>query len=217
MQKLLIVFITLSILCFSCKKEKPQTPEPTPKIDDIIYLNYAHLKPGNYWVYQVFEVDTLGNATATSQYDSVFVSKDTVINGKTYAVKVDPLYNNTYLRDSLHYIVNSFGRIVFSSVDFYATFSTNYFIWTGSTDTVAYIHTYMTDKDKDVTVPAGSFKTVARNEHWFMFPGYRNGGIIIEQKTKYNIDIGIVSEALPFIFHNAYLRNERRLVRYFVQ
>ncbi|MCC6186128.1 MAG: hypothetical protein IT256_03140, partial [Chitinophagaceae bacterium] len=68
MQKLLIVFITLSILCFSCKKEKPQTPEPTPKIDDIIYLNYAHLKPGNYWVYQVFEVDTLGNATATSQY-----------------------------------------------------------------------------------------------------------------------------------------------------
>lgn len=215
----LIVFITLSILFFSCKKEKPQAPNPSPKIDDIIYPDYAHLKTGNYWIYQVFEVDTLGNAIATSQYDSVYISKDTSINGKLYAVRVDyqnPAENISYLRDSLHYIVNSYGRIVFTSVEFGKVFHSSYFDWGANTDTVAFVEHLMTGKDENVSVPAGTFTTMSFTQRWNMYPKYRNSGALIQQRTRYNLGVGIVTESLPFNFHLP-IRKERRLIRYSVK
>ncbi|MFA6151756.1 MAG: hypothetical protein WC716_10585 [Chitinophagaceae bacterium] len=222
MYKIPLVLCALTLLCISCKKKETVTPKIPPQ-PDVIYPDYARLKPGNYWIYQVFEVDTFGNATPTGVFDSVYAGPEKEFNGKMFQLRMAPEtagskdYTGAYMRDSLYYIVAPNGKIRFSSTDFEKTFSSWYFDWSGSTDTAAFIHTFMTDKDKKTIVPAGTFQTAAFDEQWNMYPGYRNGGIIIEQKIKYNIDIGIVSEALPFYVYTAHLRKERRLVRYSVK
>ncbi len=222
MYKIPLAFCALTLLCLSCKKRVVVTPKIPPQ-PDVIFPDYTHLKPGNYWIYQVFDIDTFGNATPTDVFDSVYAGPEKEFNGKMYQLRMFPQiagskdYTGEYLRDSLYYIVGVNGKIRYSSTDFEKTFSSWYFDWAGSTDTVAFIHTFMTDRNKKTLVPAGTFETNAFDEHWYMYPAYRNGGIIIEQKTKYSIDVGIVSEALPFYFSSAYLRKEHRLVRYNVK
>lgn len=71
------------IVLSSCKKDKNDpVPQPNPVPD------YAVLKVGSYWVYDTYYSDSNGVETLTSQRDSMFVEKDTVINGKTYYKKV---------------------------------------------------------------------------------------------------------------------------------
>ena len=73
-----LVISCVSLLICSCEKpdddNDPITPAP------LVYDNYSQLKVGNYWIYQRFEVDSLGIGTPTSVYDSCYVEKDTLIN-----------------------------------------------------------------------------------------------------------------------------------------
>jgi len=71
---LLLAFVS-STLFIGCFKENQES---------VVYPDFAMLKVGNYWIYQYFDIDSLGNATATNTYDSCYVEKDTTINGKTY-------------------------------------------------------------------------------------------------------------------------------------
>lgn len=222
MYKIPLVLCALTLLCLSCRKKETVTPKIPPQ-PDVIYPDYAHLKPGNYWIYQVFDIDTFGNATPTAVFDSVYAGPEKEFNGKMFQLRMEPdnagskNYTGAYMRDSLYYIVGVSGGISFSSTDFNTIFYSKFFDWEGSTDTVALVQRKMTDRNTTITVPAGTFLISASSQFWYMYPNYRSGGAVIEQKTKYNIDIGIVSEALPFYVSTAYLRKERRLVRYSVK
>lgn len=205
-----IFFIACFTIFSSCKKDKDPIIAPTEKAD------YGQLKEGNYWVYEVFDIDSVGNATPTGVYDSCFIYKDTIINGNTYFEMHRPgsgiLNPVSYIRDSLNYIINSSGRIIFSSSDFSTTFNTDY-SFASPGDTIAKITSKMADKDMSVITPAGAFITSNFKLTYSIYPSWVMYYSTLYQNTRYAKDIGIVTETLP-VFLGSIFFKERRLVRY---
>ena len=222
MSKLLLALSALILLCLpSCKKDKMTTTDPSSKICDIVYVDYSHLKEGNYWIYEIFDVDSLGNAFATGKFDSVYAGPEQIINGRSYQVRLSPdasgMYTGYPVRDSLHYLVTQAGTIKFSSVDFNTIFNSKYFVWTELKDTVALVQHQMKDKNLKVKVPAGEFETSSYTETWDMYEKHVTGGYKTRaHKTRYNINIGVVSEVVSFYLYDR-IYQERRLVRYKVK
>ncbi|HLN52663.1 MAG TPA: hypothetical protein VK212_03075 [Lentimicrobium sp.] len=206
MKKLWMIVIAAALF-ISCNKEEGDKPITLPP-------DYANLKVGNYWIYQHFKIDTTGEETALDKYDSCYVEKDTVINGKTFYKMIRPraIYSKyVYLwRDSSGYIVNTSGKIWFFAEDFTTVFDTTYAFGAGDTTYVA--TSRMVDKDKVVTTPAGDFVTRTYQirydlEEWLTpySPRFSN--------MRFTKDIGIVSETLDIYALNPFY-TERRLVRY---
>ncbi len=150
-----IVFTALIIGLFSCKKEDDEI-KPTP-----INNSYTKLEVGNYWIYENFEIDSNGTETPLNTFDSSYVEKDTLINGNKYAVLVLPdiIQPRKFLRDSLHYIVDSMGIIRFSSQKFNSELMPTHYKIIKAGDTLFSRRIYMTNKDSLVSVPAGDFLT----------------------------------------------------------
>lgn len=213
------ILLSISLICifmYSCKKDKDNEtnpPEPAPS-----YKNYGQLKVGNYWVYQLFEIDSSGAAAALPQFDSIYVEKDSSINGKTYykIVKPKPYVANQhdiyFERDSLHFIVASNGRILFSSEDFSSIFFRQ-FITAGPGDTVFSIVQQMADKNQVAISPSGSYATMNFKEIYSFYPSWSSFGSNRYKHTRYAENIGIVIETLPFFASNPN-SFERRLLRY---
>src|SRR6218665_521565 len=213
------VAVAAIALIFACKKtqgfkiELEKVPAPDP-----VYTNYSQLKIGNYWVYRPYTVWPDGTETNQVQYDSCYISKDTLIRGHTYFKMNRPKAIFTtdrvsFLRDSLHYIINSDGAILFSSEDFSTVFEDTIVMYTPS-DTLYHITRKMNDKDLVINVPAGQFKTSSMQSTYVMYkfknptannPRYRharyakNMGLVLETDYLYS--------AVPYVI-------ERRLVRY---
>ena len=70
-----LVFLTLVFL--SCQKNVKNDLE-------VIIDNYLPLEIGNYWIYNVYKTDSLGNEIASDIYDSVVVVQTEWINGNEY-------------------------------------------------------------------------------------------------------------------------------------
>ncbi len=214
MKRTFILLITLALMMsfFSCKKDKEETTTV------VTWPDYSKLKTGNYWIYREYTVDSLGNATETDTYDSCFVEKDTLINNKTY-FKLNKdmpgwpvLYQYVYLRDSLHYIVDAAGKILFSSQDFSTVFSSHYMV-TPDNDTIYHLTEFMTDKNLPVVVPAETFITSNFKASYLMYNDFAFNGAHRYKNTRYAENVGIVAETLPFFMSNP-VYTERRLVRY---
>jgi hypothetical protein len=212
MNKLLGVLL---LLLLSCKKDKeepiciPSTPAQTH--------NYGKLAVGNYWIYERYKVDTSGIATPTGIYDSCYVTKDTLINGKTFFEMYRPNSYGTfysYLRDSSSFILDNYNRIQFAANDFSTIFRTTY-PTAGSTDTIARAVFKMNNQDSVVTTPAGNFTTSNFQVVNYMYLAWTNYYTIRYSNTCYADNIGIVVETLYIIYTdpNSY---ERRLVRFHV-
>jgi hypothetical protein len=190
----------------ACKKNNPQS-------QPIVYPNYSELKVGNYWVYQEYNIDTFGNATALNYFDSCYVVKDTVINTKTYMVLAGPqpiagATNTTYqyLRDSLDFIVDNMGDIIFSSQHSGFTFRTQITPY----DT---FNVEMAPTPVAVTVPAGSYSTLDCIETIKALPQYAPFQNPRYCHTRYAQNIGIITLTLEFYADDPNY-TERRLVRY---
>lgn len=111
------VFAALPLMLVACKKEEGDTPDPpglaTPSISD-----YSNLTVGNYWVYEMRELDSTGAYTTDPPiYDSVYVYGDTIINGVTWtglrSTNSGGLPPQTWRRDSLNYMVDLYRGPVF--------------------------------------------------------------------------------------------------------
>ncbi len=208
-----VFLFALLVTTWSCKKDDETiTENPTT------YDEYACLKTGNYWIYQQFTVDSLGNATPSDTYDSCYIEKDTLINGKTYFKLVQPSYfgvipDKLYLRDSLHYIVDLSGNKLFSSEDFTTVFK--YHVMMIGGDTLAECTIKMAHPNEVIEVPAGSFSTHDYQMHWTMHPPYNFNGTDRYQHTRYAKGKGIISQTMPF-FLGTPTYVERRLVRSYI-
>lgn len=209
-----MIFIVISfLLLLSCKKENiihngnGNLTEP----------KYSNLAVGNYWIYQQFIIDeTEGTETAQEVYDSCYVEKDTLINGYIYHKLVGPniLSENRvkYLRDSLHYIVDSSGAKVFSYKDFTTIFK-SYFILASENDTACKVILMMDNYSHRIETPAGIFTTLNVRETYCMYPNWSFNGNERYINHFYAEGIGIVKETLPLFASDPRYR-ERRLVRY---
>lgn len=219
----IITVISVTALCvYACKKDKKteeQLPTPLTASTPASYDNYSALKIGNYWIYQQFKIDTLGNVTPQNIYDSCYVEKDTLIRGRTFFKVYTPhiIYNYTYMNDSLHYIIDKTGAILFSSIDFNSTFYT-YYATNSPNDSIYKLTGKMADKDLAVSVPAGSFVTSNFKRTYDFYPNWRPYGNISKTRisnTRFAKNIGIISETMPFFLSNPNY-SERRLIRYHV-
>ena len=212
----LFTFIVIASLLNSCKSDDENFTN-LPKNQS--YPDYSASKAGNYWIYQHYKVDNNGLSTPLEIYDSCYVEKDTIINSKKYFKLHRSDQNNIFpsnqiIRDSLHYIVNSRGDILFSSQDFQTVFYTHYEI-TNSIDTVVKAVFKMDNKNATTNTPAGTFITSNAKETQY----YYSNNVILITKTRntlYAEKIGIVSES-AIIFPMAMNNYERRLVRYSIK
>src|ERR1043165_1657872 len=179
-----LLFAACIMVVCSCKKKGSEDPNnPTDPVATPVYPNYTAMKPGNYWIYQQYKLDSAtGNASAESKIDSCYVEKDTIINGKTYHKYMSVFFDGSgyvakYFRDSLSYVVTESGRIVFSSDDFTHIFRTIPYTnpLAGVNDTIS-ITERMYYKDRQLSVPAGQFKTSTfRQIYYFPTPKYNFG------------------------------------------
>lgn len=210
--KLNMILFGITVCCLlACKKEKN---EP------VIYPDYGNLKAGNYWIYQRFQLKD-GVYTAQNKIDSNYVEKDTLIGGLNYAKlrtitfqSNSTTYQNTFLRDSLHYLVNEKGNILFSSENFTDTIASGYqVIETPDPDTIFYYFTKMADDQVVADVPAGSFATKNFKTTYLLFPKYVQNGNVREVSQRYAEDVGLVEETLG-AYISAPTYTVRRLVRY---
>jgi hypothetical protein len=215
MKKAIFAGALLALSLYACKDDPP----PSTPAD---YPDFANLKVGNYWVYERYRLDTNGLYTPLGVFDSTFVEKDTVINGETYFKYMDdqfgtqPGFEATFLRDSLHYLVNSGGRVVFSSENFVDTFFQRYLtleLSHNNLDTLCFLFQKMTDDNVSATVPAGIFVTKNAQEVYLMEAPYDDGGQVRTVQKRYAEDVGIVEETLPFFISTPWY-DVRRLVRY---
>lgn len=207
----LIAIGLMTAFTFAACENDPIEPETYP--------NYAQLKVGNYWIYELYTVDSLGNATSLNQFDSAYVEKDTLINGKTYYKYIrgqHPLARlaDTFVRDSLHYIVNRSGERLFSSQNFSDNlYNQPFIIEFPIPDTVCQIIAKMDDKDMMVSTPAGTFVTYNYKKIFYMFPNWDQQGRVRVLDTRYAENVGIVIETYPFYTSMpGYV--QKRLVRY---
>jgi hypothetical protein len=203
MKKINLLILVVLFLTTACKKKTTQ----------VTYKNYGQLKVGNYWVYERYEIDTNGTATPLGIIDTCRIEKDTIINGKRYFKYVRPQFSGvnqiSYLRDSLHYIVNQTGRKVFSSENFNQVFRT-------SITSDYELQEWMTDIDLNVTTPLGTYQTLNFQSIFNMIPPLQLNINPRFMNTRYAENIGIVTETLPLFYSNP-ISYERRLIDYHLE
>ncbi len=207
------ISITLSALFFalffSCKNDDDATGGPVQQ------SNYTPLTIGSYWVYDWVREDTLGNQTMMSQVDTMTVVGDTVLNGVEYAVLEGTFLGGPqtkFQRDSIGYLVNSNGAILFDSNN-----STNLIfsdtIFAGPSPHV-FMEYRMEGVITSVDVPAGIFQCV--NYQGTIIPADPNhphGTRITNQY--YAEDIGLVRSRMFFFNSPDYIVS--RLVAYHIE
>lgn len=216
-------FILIAALSLAaCSKN--DSAGPAPGAYNNRYPSFSALKPGNYWVYENYMIDTNGKETLLPKLDSVYVVKDTPMRGSTwYEVRERGVFaRNTpyWLRDSLHYIIDYNDGIKFSSVDFNTVFRTHYMespYIVPYHDSIGYMERKMIDRNVWVLVPAGSFPTYSFADVWTMHPYFAQFGLTTRiNRTRYAKGIGIVSQNWnSHIPHQNYY--EKRLLRYHVK
>lgn len=178
--------------------------------------SYGQLKVGNYWVYEKYKVDSVGNiVSALPGLDSCYISSDTVINGNTYYKMFRPnipvTSQITYLRDSANCIVDHIGRILFSASDFTSIFDFHYAI-TGP-DTLYSIQSNMADHNLARTVAAGTFITSSFRQTIVAYPFLSSPVHTRIIDTRYSNSVGIVVET-EIGFSSDPNTTQRRLLRY---
>lgn len=225
-----ICLLSISIVSFSCKKEKKTEPDcPSDNQPTATPLeNYSALKVGNYWVYERFEVDEFGNSTSLNIIDSCYIEKDTIVNGKQYfkyvqpnLVSGNPTLPSTenvfgYIYDSLSYII-PYPRINFTP---YSYLDTTYIIGFSAqlsgTDTLYTAQVKMTDKNTMFTTPAGTFKTINEKATYTFANNFLSCNQKIRSVSLIRAEnIGIVFQDYQF-FHSLCKHWDRRLIRYHV-
>jgi hypothetical protein len=203
MKKYLLLLL-VPLIVISCKKN------PGNPVVPVSSEQYFPPKAGNYWVYEEFKGDTLGNFLDTHGVsDSIYCVGDTSISGKTYHVFCD--FVNTYYwliwRDSSGYMVDQSGRIQFSAQNLSDTLRTD----SSFNLTVK----YKMINNIAVSTPAGSFNTL---EYRGIITS--SSAIVINPKYyyayNYSLNTGMV------MFHTFYLNApngiiENRLIRYHLE
>ncbi len=220
----IIQVLQLSLLFSACKKND-KIEATTSSNSSLQIHNYYPLEVGNYWVYQLFELDTLNHEIELNQRDSCYIIKDTLIRGFKYYKLSEPYINNshtyTFLRDSAEYIINSFGNILFSENNakelLYETFITirdsTHDDLVAKIDTVCKVERRMNHIHLQTITPTGVFNTLNSTEVFEFYPNWSYNGKSRSKSKKYANEVGIVLETLPFVMSNTKY-TERRLVRF---
>lgn len=103
-----------------------------------------------------------------------------------------------YIRDSMNYLVDRQGNILFASENFTDTFSSHYNI-INSSDTLYFTFTKMEDNNLSITVPAGNFVTKNYKRTYIMCHNWAQAGTVRTINNRYAENVGLVEETLFFL------------------
>jgi hypothetical protein len=205
-------FILVSLLVFSCKKKGSEDSPQQP----LVYPSYSNLKLGNYWIYQVYNIDEAGMETLEPELDSAIINDTVRFEGNLYyhLAHQSPYNYDTYLRDSLNYIVLYGGPKMFSSSGEEELLNTYFQVFSG--DTACRTEMKMDTHEELFTVPAGTFLTRKLNVTYYWYPGFDKPNPVLHGFSRYAKDIGLIAETFAFTFGTS-AHYERRLLRYHIQ
>ena len=213
------VFLTTTILfiCLSsCKNDDDSTvvnPPPPPQATNADYLPDNN---ANYWVYEVYRVDSSGVETFLGN-DTMTV-KDTLMNGLAYKK-----YNNNpfpgqryssyrFMRDSSGYMIDPSGNIVF------AVNPLNTVLRTDSIGNVYVFSFEMKKESGSINLPAGSFTDVLNYRNKVEFDSRVTPPLGMPQTRYYDNQyankVGLIFTSYAFVSVPDLHRYEKRLVSY---
>jgi len=207
---LIAAISTVTIL--GCSKEEIIEVENTPSSSN---QSTAHmpLAIGNYWIYDTYSIDTLGNETLSNTSDSAFIARDTIINGATYYL-VEGDFNariavGSYLRNEENSLVNFYGSILFTTNNIGSIFSRDT-ISIGGGEYI-YLSTWVNTQSASITVPAGTFNAYDKETEVVATQTEYPWGTR-SFHTYYNKNVGAILN--QYYYYSSPNVNESRLVRY---
>lgn len=116
MRRIIILLVPTLMFLGACEKE--QGDEVMEQSSAIAIHQYSQLALGNYWVYERYRYDSLGNETILGSQDSLVVVGDTVANGQPFFVlqgTCDTPHGQPYryyARDSADCLINLDGSLI---------------------------------------------------------------------------------------------------------
>lgn len=159
MKKVILVISVIIGFCSCNKNDDPINPKS-------ITSSYLPMAVGNYWVYQEYFEKADGTFYTQNIMDSTCISKDTLINGRTFykfvnyqiLKKLDnpvTLEATYFYADSAKHLINPEGEILFSEDNFSDILYKYSDVIEG--DTATWLTFKMEKLNQTVNVPAGSF------------------------------------------------------------
>ncbi len=146
-----VLFLLIAFV--ACDKDNESTHIP----------DYFPLSIGSYWIYNSYQIDSLGKEKLLGENDTFRIIGDTIIRGYVFSVYYGKQYVlpslpiEQYFRDSSGYIVNEKGMIIFSQYNFTDTLFKNYF--SGPNSNILEFGRIEVCPDA-IRVPAGIFEEV---------------------------------------------------------
>jgi len=202
----------LVVLFASCEKN-----DPTKVIETKDSANFFPMEIGNYWVYEVYIIDTSGRAEKMGVVDSTIIVGDTLIKNEKYFVFHDfwgsrgSKLTRRVLRDSLGYIVDDRGTIQMAYGD--VDNPVRSFILPSEEYQILDVSYNLKNNNEFLMVPAGTFKVIDfegtvnyLQEHSIssIYPRYTHDYLAP--------DIGLVMNT--YFYAHSPIYYEERLVRY---
>lgn len=224
MKKYILLFLAFTTFRFhACKDD--EIPTENDQNPALVQLTHMPLAVGNKWVYEYVRIDTNGRETPIFSVDSVMITRDSVIRGHKYFVLVgtdkissDPALINTpgiigVYRDSLGYLANSHGKILFSETNFSDTFNTG--VLMNNNDTIAFFSSMMMAPKDSVEVPAGKFKALDFQQIIYFPDPKIGGGFDYRYRDRMYADhVGLILRT--DLFSGSPSTVEKRLIRFHV-
>ncbi|OJX88570.1 MAG: hypothetical protein BGP01_09540 [Paludibacter sp. 47-17] len=206
----------------SCTPEIEPLPE-TPAL-------YWPMSVGNYWIYQHYKIDSLGNELPFRTYiDSVYIVKDSVIRGKKYYKFENSIGFEKFqgfFRDSCGYLINSTGEIYFSATNFTDTISSDYGYnkpYRPNRLLFYTLKTKMNPAKQVVNTPSNSYNALVA-DGFITFYYYNEAGDVTDTiatslNTYFAPNIGMVKDTYRYYLETKHdkVKIERRLLRYNIQ
>jgi hypothetical protein len=206
-----LLCLAVALAVVSCEKNENE-PKST----------YIPMEVGNYWVYQDFNIDADGNEVATDLYDSLIITKDTVINLVKYfkleGIKHPFNHNQSrgwgYYRDSSGNLIDNESIKYFSDSEFEHSLYEKVQKYPNG-DTVYAINYRMEQVDGFVNVPAGNFESLNYKGTLIKYSTTQNLTDPRMMNNYYVKNVGKIVET--FMYLGDKVKTERRLVRYSVK
>ena len=207
---------------FACEKDDEQKLSDNTLND--AKENYFPLTIGNYWVYEDYHIDSLNQETKLDYIDSIAVSRDTVIRGEKFYILSgirefpgsDKLRDLSILRDSLGYLINQWGEILFSSGNFSDILHTRIEL-TSNNDTLLKVTYKMVEHSDSLEILNTKYKVLNYQGNVTVYDSSTNDIRYKDYTNKYYAsNVGVVYESLFYINGHVIYKDyyERRLKRY---
>jgi len=216
--KVINLLMVAIVLLASCEKEDDASSTNTP--ENQLKITHMPLSVGNYWVYQYYKIDTNGTETELTKQDSVYVIGDTIINNNTYIAlgsviisQPNSIVNYSFYRDSIGYLVNNRGVILFSETNFTDTLQVDVSLYEG--DTTYMVSWMMENYNNTISLPIGVFDNIL-NYKGTLCLGINPNNVENPrfQNNYYSDNIGIIQE--NYYYLNGSDSFEKRLINYHV-